>query len=63
MREPGRHAGSRREPRYGSFSRTLPLPEGATESDITATYKAGTSEIRVPEPKKEPAKKIAITKS
>ncbi len=28
----------RREVRYGSFSRSLPLPEGVTEADITATY-------------------------
>ena len=53
----------RRELRYGSFSRTLPLPEGTAESDITATYKAGTLEIRVPEPKQEPAKKIPIDAS
>jgi HSP20 family protein len=53
----------RQELRYGSFSRTLPLPEGVTESDITATYKAGTLEIRIPEPKHEPAKKIPIAKS
>ena len=31
----------RQELRYGSLSRTLPLPEGVTESDITATYKDG----------------------
>ena len=36
----------RQELRYGSLSRTLPLPEGVTESDITAAYKAGTLEIR-----------------
>ena len=53
----------RRELRYGSLSRALPLPDGITESDITATYQAGILEIRVPEPKQEPAKKIAITKS
>jgi HSP20 family protein len=53
----------RRELRYGSLSRALPLPEGITESDITATYKAGILEIRVPEPKLEPAKKIPISKS
>ncbi len=53
----------RRELRYGSLSRTLPLPEGVTESDITASYKAGILEIRVPEPKPEPAKKIAISTS
>ncbi len=53
----------RQELRYGSFSRSLPLPEGVTESDIKATYKAGTLEIRIPEPKQEPAKKIPIAKS
>jgi len=53
----------RRELRYGSLSRSLPLPAGVTEADITATYKAGVLEIRVPEPKRETAKKIAIGKS
>ena len=53
----------RRELRYGSLSRSLPLPEGVTEADITATYKDGVLEIRIPEPKREPAKKIAISKS
>jgi HSP20 family protein len=53
----------RQELRYGSFSRSLPLPEGVTADDITATYKAGVLEIRVPEPKREPARKIAISKS
>ena len=53
----------RRELRYGSLSRSLPLPEGVTEADITATYKAGVLEIRVPQPKRESVKKIAISKS
>jgi HSP20 family protein len=53
----------RRELRYGSLSRSLPLPAGVTEADITATYRAGVLEIRVPEPKRETAKKIAISKS
>ena len=53
----------RRELRYGSLSRSLPLPEGVTEADITATYKAGVLEIRIPEPKREPAKKITISTS
>jgi len=52
----------RRELRYGSLTRSLPLPEGVTEADITATYKDGVLEIRIPEPKHEPAKKIAIGK-
>ena len=53
----------RREVRYGSLSRSLPLPEGVTEADIAATYKDGVLEIRIPEPKHEPAKKIAISKA
>ena len=53
----------RHELRYGSLSRSLPLPEGVTEADITATYKAGVLEIRIPEPKREPAKKIAVSKA
>jgi HSP20 family protein len=38
----------RTELRYGSFSRALPLPAGATEKDVVATYKDGVLEIRVP---------------
>jgi HSP20 family protein len=53
----------RRELRYGSLTRSLPLPAGVAEADITATYKAGVLEIRVPEPKRETANKIAIGKS
>lgn len=53
----------RQEVRYGSLSRSLPLPAGVTEADITATYKDGVLEIRIPEPKREPARKIAISKS
>ena len=53
----------RQELRYGSLSRSLPLPEGVTEANITATYKAGLLEIRIPEPKREPAKKIAVSKA
>jgi len=53
----------RQELRYGSFTRTLPLPEGVKESDIKADYKNGILEIRIPAPVTEPAKKIAISKS
>ena len=55
----------RHELHYGSLSRTLPLPEGVAESDITATYKDGILEIRVPIPERPPEsepKKIAVTK-
>ena len=56
---------ARHELRYGSFSRALPLPDGASESDIKATYKDGILEIRVPvtEPPAAAAPtKVAITK-
>ena len=49
--------------RYGSLSRSLPLPRSGTEADITATYKDGVLEIRIPEPKHEEAKNITISKS
>jgi HSP20 family protein len=52
-----------RELRYGSFTRTLPLPEGVSEADITATYKDGILEIRVPAPEPAPATKIPVAKS
>lgn len=37
----------RRELRRGSFSRSLPLPEAVSESDINASYKDGILEIRI----------------
>ena len=38
----------RSEFRYGSFTRVVPFPAGATEKDVKATYKDGILEIRVP---------------
>lgn len=38
----------RSEFRYGSFSRHVPLPAGATPDDIKATYADGVLEVRVP---------------
>jgi HSP20 family protein len=55
----------RRELHYGSFSRTLSLPEGVSESDITASYKDGILEIRVPIPEPPAApepKRIPVAK-
>lgn len=45
---------TRHELRYGSLTRSLALPEGVAEADITATYKDGILEIRVPVPEKAP---------
>ena len=53
----------RHEIRSGSFTRTLPLPEGVSEADVTASYQDGILEIRIPSPAPEPAKKIAISKT
>ena len=53
----------RKELRYGSFVRNLPLPQGVAESDIKASYKDGILEIRVPAPESKPAMKVPIAKS
>jgi HSP20 family protein len=53
----------RHELRYGTFTRTLPLPEGVSEDDITAAYQDGILEIRIPLPETpapEEPKKISI---
>jgi HSP20 family protein len=51
---------SRHEMRYGNLIRTLPLPDGFTEADNTATYKDGVLKIRVPVPEK-PAEAEPVT--
>jgi HSP20 family protein len=57
---------TRHEMRYGRLTRTLPLPQGAAESDISATYKDGILEVRVPVPERpaesEPTR-IAVNKA
>lgn len=53
----------RRELRHGLFCRSLPLPEGVSDADVTATYRDGILEIRIPAPVPEPGKKIPITTS
>ena len=42
---------------YGSFSRTVPLPAGADEDDISATYDRGILTVSVPLSDAEPAEK------
>jgi HSP20 family protein len=56
----------RHELRYGTFTRTLPLPEGVEESAICASYRDGILEIRVPLPEPKEAtgpRKIAINQA
>ena len=47
---------------YGTFSRTIPLPSGADESQVKATYSDGILEVRVPVKKGTGAKKVQITR-
>ena len=58
--------GYRSEFRYGSSMRSIALPAGVREEDITATYKDGVLEVRAPAPvvvPTETAKKIRIDRS
>jgi len=55
--------GYRSEFRYGSFTRSIALPAGAKEEDITASYKDGVLEVRAPAPATVPGeatKKIRV---
>lgn len=53
--------GYRSEFRYGSFSRSIPLPVGATEDDVHANYNDGILEVRIPINSQEvAARKIPI---
>lgn len=38
----------RSEFRYGSFMRRVPLPQGASDADVKATYHDGILEVRIP---------------
>ena len=49
------------ERRYGTFSRTVGLPQGVSEDDIRATYEQGVLEIRVPKPEQPKPKRIEIS--
>lgn len=48
------------ERRFGTFSRSVTLPVGVTESDITANYRDGVLEVRVPKPEEQKPKRIQV---
>jgi HSP20 family protein len=53
----------RSEFRYGSFTRRLPLPAGASESDVEATYDDGILQIRVPITQEAPgARRVPVNR-
>jgi HSP20 family protein len=54
--EKGKHFS---EMQYGSFSRTIPLPEGVSEKDVTASYHDGILEVRLALAKPAPPKRAA----
>ena len=45
---------------YGSFTRTLTLPQGVDEEKIAANYVDGVLELHVPKPAEQRPKKITI---
>jgi len=48
------------ERRFGSFARTVGLPQGVTEDAIKASYKDGVLEITVPKPEQVKPRKIEV---
>ena len=50
----------RSERRYGSFSRTVGLPQGVAEDAVSATYANGVLEIRVAKPEQPKPKRISV---
>ena len=51
------------ERRFGTFSRTVGLPQGIEEDKITASYRDGVLDIRVPKPEEQKPRKIALSKT
>ncbi len=59
-----KNGGTRSEFRYGSFTRTLALPEGTPVTDVKASYKDGILEVRVPMPPTKPtATKVPVSRA
>jgi HSP20 family protein len=51
----------RYERRFGSFERTISLPAGVTESDVTASYEIGVLELHVRKPEQPKPRRIPVT--
>ena len=48
------------ERRFGTFTRTIGLPQGVTEDSITAAYRNGVLELHVAKPEQPKPRKIQI---
>lgn len=51
------------ERRFGTFSRSVTLPQGVKEDAIQARYENGVLEVRVPKPEEQKPKRIQIGSS
>jgi HSP20 family protein len=49
-----------REVSYGSFERSLKLPEGVKAEDVKASYRNGVLELTIPVPREATARKVPI---
>ena len=50
----------RYERRFGTFSRTIGLPQGVADADITAKYEHGVLELHVRKPEQQKPKRIRV---
>jgi HSP20 family protein len=50
----------RYERRFGTFSRSVTLPQGVNEEQIRAEYRDGVLEVRVPKPEEQKPRRIQI---
>jgi HSP20 family protein len=53
----------RYERRFGSFSRTVGLPQGVTENDVKADYRDGVLQITVKKPETPKPRRIEVGSS
>jgi HSP20 family protein len=51
----------RAERAFGSFSRSLTLPEGVSPDAVKASFDKGVLEVRVPKPEERKPHRVAIT--
>jgi HSP20 family protein len=49
------------ERRFGSYSRAVGLPQGIDEAKISASYRDGVLEVRVPKPEEAKPRKISLS--
>jgi HSP20 family protein len=62
-REENREEGEgfiRSEVSYGTFFRTIPLPEGADENRVAATFRNGVLEISIPVSDREQGRRVKV---